>query len=159
MSSNLLSPTNNTNNTGDDNDTSAARFTLKQGAPTRGHVDGAWWPRSSDPATELPALITEFAPITRISYNLDAWDQVERRITVAGKMVRLEGFHSAQPDIVVLISPNRTRIRLLVIPPNTDADAARATLSAASTSDDSATVEQILKDNGITGHSSANNSL
>jgi hypothetical protein len=30
---------------------------LRPTAPTTGHVDGAWWPRSQDLAAELPALL------------------------------------------------------------------------------------------------------
>src|SRR5439155_16889727 len=37
------------------------RFQLRPEAPTTGHVDGAWWPRSRDLAAELPALLAALA--------------------------------------------------------------------------------------------------
>ncbi|MFS8102185.1 DUF5994 family protein [Lentzea alba] len=40
-------------------------------------VDGAWWPRSSDLAAELPPLIAALAGrlgrATRVTFNLTAW--------------------------------------------------------------------------------------
>ena len=33
------------------------RLRLKPAAPTSGHVDGSWWPRSRDLAAELPDLL------------------------------------------------------------------------------------------------------
>jgi hypothetical protein len=35
------------------------RLSLKPTGSVRGAVDGAWWPRSTDPAVELAALIEE----------------------------------------------------------------------------------------------------
>ena len=44
-----------------------ARLSLKPSSSLKGAVDGAWWPRSKDPAIELRALIEEFRnpPATR----------------------------------------------------------------------------------------------
>jgi len=37
------------------------RLKLKPKAPTAGYVDRAWWPRSRDLSTELPALLAVLA--------------------------------------------------------------------------------------------------
>ena len=56
------------------------RLRLKPKAPTTGHVDGAWWPRSDDLATELPDLLAvlsvRLGAIDRVMYNLAEWAMV-----------------------------------------------------------------------------------
>jgi hypothetical protein len=147
MISDLLSPTT------DQAAKPEPRLAMRPGPVSRGHVDGAWWPRSADPASEFPALITAMSArgdqVRRVSYNLDSWDHCARRMSVGGEQVRMEGFHTLQANTVMLIGPTRTRIRLAVVPPGTPAGAARAALRAASTPDGIATVEQILTWNGI----------
>jgi Family of unknown function (DUF5994) len=34
---------------------------IKPNTAARGHVDGAWWPRSHDPAAEFPGLVLSAA--------------------------------------------------------------------------------------------------
>ncbi|MCE6996184.1 DUF5994 family protein [Saccharothrix sp. S26] len=118
-----------------------------------GSVDGGWWPWSTDPATEFPPLITAMAalglPVQRVSYDLDGWDAVGRRLTVRGAVVRMEGFRTAQPHTVTMIGPDRARIRLLVIPPATPGGAARAAMRAAARTGSTTTVENILEWNNV----------
>ena len=63
--------------------------------PVTGFVDGGWWPRSDDLAAELPELLAQMSTagyqVRRVAYNLDAWDPAPRRLTVAGRVVRLGG--------------------------------------------------------------------
>ena len=33
------------------------RLWMRPNTAARGHVDGAWWPRSPDPAAEFPGLV------------------------------------------------------------------------------------------------------
>ncbi|MBB5955906.1 hypothetical protein FHS29_002487 [Saccharothrix tamanrassetensis] len=123
------------------------RFALKPGAAPRGHVDGAWWPWSTDPAAEFPALVRALAargPIRRASYHLGVWDVIGRRLTVDGVVVRMEGFHTTQPDTVTLIGPHLTRTKLLLVPPGTPGDTARAVLRSAADPDNASTAEEIL---------------
>ena len=147
MISDLLSPTT------DQAAKPEARLAMRPDPASRGHIDGAWWPRSADPASEFPALLTAMSArgdqVRRVAYNLDSWDHTARRMSVGGEQVRMEGFHTLQANTVMLIGPTRTRIRLAVVPPGTPAGAARAALRAASTPDGGATVEQILTWNGI----------
>jgi hypothetical protein len=112
------------------------RLRMKPAGPLTGQVDGAWWPRSRDLSAELPALLTElddrWTRVSRATYNLDIWPPIERRLTIAGRMVRLGGFHSQHPDTVTLIGTSGQRLTLLVIPPETPQSAAQHALTTAS---------------------------
>ncbi|PKV90050.1 hypothetical protein BX283_7711 [Streptomyces sp. TLI_146] len=61
-----------------------ARLTLKPDGPSRGLLDGAWWPRSRDRPCELPALTdvldTVWGRITRIAVNPEHWPVIPRRV-------------------------------------------------------------------------------
>lgn len=130
----------------------ALRLTMRPAAAPDSLVAGAWWPWSTDPDAEFPALIAAMAPrgaVCRISYHLGTWDRTARRMAVGDVVVRMEGFRAMQPDTVTLIGPDRTRTELLVVPPDTPADAARAVLRATATSSATATVEEILSENGV----------
>jgi hypothetical protein len=111
------------------------RLRLKPEAPTTGVVDGGWWPASRDLAAEFPdvvaALATQWGPVERVSYNLDVWQAVPRRIRVGGRVVRMGGFRSQAPDLLKVIGERRT-LTLLVVPPETEAEAAEHILAAAS---------------------------
>jgi hypothetical protein len=111
------------------------RLRLKPDAPTTGVVDGGWWPASRDLAAELPDLVaavaTQSGPVERVSYNLDVWQAVPRRIRAGGQVVRMGGFRSQAPDVLTVIGERRM-LTLLVVPPETDAEAAEHILAAAS---------------------------
>lgn len=131
------------------------RLAMKPVAARGGPVDGAWWPGSTDPAVEFPALVEALAAhgaVRGISYHLNTWDRTGRTLTVGDAVVRLEGFHATQPDTVTLIWSDYTRTRLLVVPPLTPGGVARAVLRATSTSAASTPVEEILLGNGVTPH-------
>ena len=126
----------------------ASRVAVKPPGDNHTGVDGGWWPRSTDPDTEFPALITALAreglAVRRVAHNLDAWDHGQRRLTVDGVLVRVEGFHSTPRHIVTVLTGDRSRTRLLVIPPGTDEETARDALRAAGDPASTATAEQIL---------------
>jgi hypothetical protein len=110
------------------------RLEMKPPDAPRGHVDGGWWPRSSDPAAEFPALIAALSsrvgPVNRVSYHLDSWGVVARKVSVAGRPVRFEGFHSMDPHTVVVIGTDSRRVNLLVVPSDVVGGVARAVLRA-----------------------------
>jgi uncharacterized protein DUF5994 len=62
------------------------RLWMKPNTAARGHADGAWWPRSHDPAAEFPGLVLAMSswvgPIRRVTYHLDDWDPARRELTV-----------------------------------------------------------------------------
>jgi hypothetical protein len=117
------------------NTTSTSRLSLKPAAPTTGHVDGAWWPRTRDLAAELPALLAAVADrlgrIDRVTYHLADWPASQRRIVVGGNVVRLEGFRSQEPGSLTVIGWDRNRLTVQVIPPETGPDAAQRVLTRA----------------------------
>jgi hypothetical protein len=97
------------------------RLRLKPKAPTTGYVDGGWWPRSRDLATELPGLLGVLAvrlgPLRQVAFALGAWDAAPRRAEIDGQSVRLEGLGSQDASIVHVTGTNRQRISLLLVPP------------------------------------------
>ncbi|PPK65092.1 DUF5994 family protein [Actinokineospora auranticolor] len=112
------------------------RLRLKPAGPATGFVDGAWWPRSTDLTAELAALNGALAErlghLSRVSYELFAWDPVPRRFTAGEIQIRLEGFRSHPRNTITATGPGRLRISLLVVPPGTaESDARHAMATAA----------------------------
>ena len=89
---------------------STPRLRLSPAAPpgsARTVLDGAWWPRSTDPVSELPGLILalqdhdpadDHRPITHVLLRKDDWDSHPRRLRVDGpadaRVARLSWFDS-----------------------------------------------------------------
>src|SRR4051794_24065058 len=87
--------------------------------------DGAWVPRSRDLAVEVPELIAELdrrgVRAERVTYALDAWPPVRRKIVVRGRTVGAGGFRRMDPGVVCLAwAGGLRRADLLVVPPETD---------------------------------------
>ncbi|GAV38256.1 DUF5994 family protein [Streptomyces acidiscabies] len=123
----------------------------------QGVLDGAWWPRSRDITAELPALVTalteHLGPITRVGLDTDAWDGLPTRMTIDGRVVRIDP--SAVGDDTVLITRGeRDLFSLLVVPPHATPDAARAAMTEAARADNVTQAGQILIDTG-TGSASS----
>jgi hypothetical protein len=99
-------------------------------------VDGAWWPRSTDLAGELPALVAALDErglrISRIAYSLSAWDPTPHRVQVDGRTVRTGGFRVIDPTLVSLTSAGGVGepVDLRVLPPDTDPQVAARELAA-----------------------------
>jgi Family of unknown function (DUF5994) len=127
--------------------TELQRLSVKPDAPVTGFVDGGWWPASRDLAAELPALAAELTTrlgrIESVSYNINAWEPAARKITVDGAAVRLAGYRTQDHDTVDVIS-DRRRLTLLVVPPETDQQAAQDALAAASRIGSTDGVEALL---------------
>ncbi|GAA2636986.1 DUF5994 family protein [Actinomadura fulvescens] len=107
-------------------------------------LDGAWWPRSTDPAAELPGLILALqagthhavhGPIAHIMLRVAGWTSRPRRLRVDGpadtRVVRLSWFDTLPVGLVTAIWADGRRVDLLTIPPGTDPDAAAAGLDLA----------------------------
>jgi hypothetical protein len=124
------------------------RLKLKPQAPTTGDVDGAWWPRSWNLSTELPALLAVLAVrlgrINRVSYNLTTWKVTHRRLNVNGHQVRLGGFHAQDPHTIDVIPSNGTRLTLLVVPPATHAATAHPIMMIAARRNNVDSVDTLL---------------
>ncbi|ONI90641.1 hypothetical protein ALI144C_02950 [Actinosynnema sp. ALI-1.44] len=135
-----------------ENDRSAPRLEMKPPGAASGHVDGGWWPRSNDPAVEFPALLAALdawvGPTSRVSYRLGTWSGIGRKVTIGGRAVRFEGFHSMDHDTVVVIGADSRRVNLLVVPWDTPGGKARAVLRSTAARDSTASVADILASNG-----------
>jgi hypothetical protein len=98
-------------------------------------LDGGWWPRSADPAAELPGLVTALderhGRITRVLLGPADWDTSRpRRLNVVdpagSRVIRLGWFASMPADLLTAISANDERTDLVTIPPATSEEAAAA---------------------------------
>lgn len=112
-----------------------ARLRLKAG-PSRGLLDGAWWPRSPDLARELPALTAEvdevWGRVLRVAVNPLHWPDTPARVRGGGHLVKLGWFaDELDPEKILLLSYGTGRLDLLVVPPDTGREAAERLMSAA----------------------------
>ncbi|WP_210579778.1 DUF5994 family protein [Streptomyces sp. GESEQ-4] len=118
----------------------AARLALKTDDTSRGLLDGAWWPRSRDLLSELPALTDVLDPlggrITRIAVNPMYWPVIPRQVPVGGHIVKVGWFTpEIDPHKLLLLSYRTGRWDLLIIPPETGAESAARLMAAASDHD------------------------
>jgi uncharacterized protein DUF5994 len=114
---------------------SALRLRLAPTVSRRTLLDGAWWPRSSDPDRELPGLILALNArvdhVTNVMLGPAGWDRRPRRLSVAGRRIRL-GWFASQPDgLLTAIGGNGERVDLLVVAPDTTAASANAAMAIA----------------------------
>jgi hypothetical protein len=113
----------------------SARLSLKPRNSVRGAVDGAWWPRSRDPAIELAVLIEELraqrTPVRGIALARVGWDSTPRRIRLAsGRKVAVDW--SQTGHMIQIVDTNYQRIDLLIIPVETTPASAELALAMAS---------------------------
>lgn len=113
----------------------------------QGLLDGAWWPRSRDVTIELPALITaltaHLGPITRVGLDTSAWRDIPTRLVIDGQVVHLDA-DSVGDDTVLVTRGHNDHFALLVVPPDTSADAAREAMARAVRADNETQATQIL---------------
>lgn len=105
----------------------------------RSLVDGGWWPYSDDLATELPPLLAGAAErghvVHRITYSLEAWQAVPRKLRLNDVLVRLGGYRTQNAAALHLIdSSGKAPLVLVVVPPATAPAAAAQALHLAQTS-------------------------
>jgi hypothetical protein len=116
--------------------TSEPRLRLGTGS-ARTLLDGGWWPRSTDPAAELPALVLAIdnlhGPVTRLALSRHGWDPHPRRLLVAGRVVRLGYFASQSAALLTARCDPGDRVDLLVVPPDTLSATADAAMLLAAT--------------------------
>ncbi|MER7569155.1 DUF5994 family protein [Streptomyces sp. NPDC097941] len=118
----------------------AARLALKPYGASRGLLDGAWWPRSRDLLSELPALTDAldslWGRITRIAVNPEYWPVIPRKVSANGHVVKVGWFTpEIDPHKLLLLSYGTGRWDLLIIPPETGAESAARLMAAASDHD------------------------
>jgi hypothetical protein len=97
-----------------------ARLSLKPSGSAKGALDGAWWPRSTDPAIELGTLSEAVGvPVRRIALNMAGWDSAPRRVWRSGRNVAVDWFQTSGVHLVRIVGTDDQRIDLLLIPVDT----------------------------------------
>ncbi len=96
----------------------AARLDFQREPRARTILDGAWWPRSRNTATELTDLVVALdarhARVTLIMLNPDGWRGHPRRIEVGGRTVRVAWFVDLDAAVLIATTSSYQRIDLLV---------------------------------------------
>lgn len=115
-----------------------ARYSLNRemGSITdrRSAVDGGWWPRSRDAATEIAALLTALAGqlggVVRVAVDRADFDDIPRKINLGGRVVHV-GWFDDLGSKVILTHGHQDQYLLRLIPPSTPSDEAHAALATA----------------------------
>jgi hypothetical protein len=103
-------------------------------------LDGGWWPRSADPAAELPGLILaldeRLGRVTKVMLGRAGWNASRpRRLPVGdpagSRVVRLGWFATMPAGLLTAISASGQRTDLVTIPPHTSDHDARAAMAQA----------------------------
>lgn len=98
-----------------------------------GPLDGAWWPQSRSLQDEGADLIDHFphrvGRISRLLFSRPDWDSIAgapgvRKIRAARGIVKVGSFPSDDTHLVVLSMATGDRLRLLVVPHDTDPELA-----------------------------------
>jgi len=122
---------------------SRPRLRLQPDRSARTLLDGGWWPRSADPAAELPGLILALderhgpsSLITRIMLGMAGWDPSRpRRLRVDGpagsRVVRLGWFAGQPAGLLTATCAGGQRTDLVTVPPHTSEQAAWAAMDRA----------------------------
>ncbi|WP_157514976.1 DUF5994 family protein [Nocardioides sp. J54] len=119
-------------------------------APVAGQnrLDGGWWPRSRDLATELADLLVqmpaESGHIIRALFSPPDWDPAPRRIPIGAGYLKVGSFPRDDTHLMLLTTSNRTILRMLVVPPEFTKDQGEEALLAASTTGNAHTASELL---------------
>ena len=93
--------------TGTESTWPGSRVVFPSSPTAQGVVDGSWWPRTRDPAVELPALIAavtdRLGMVDRIALNASAWD---------AHTIRVIGCDSSHLDLLVTPPDTATTLAL-----------------------------------------------
>jgi Family of unknown function (DUF5994) len=99
------------------------RLYMRPAEATSGRVmDGAWWPRSGDPAAELsfmiPVLDQWRDEVMMVSLSAGGWLRCPTRLRVEDRDLRLHWL-GLYRDLLIATAVSSRQVRLLVIPPAT----------------------------------------
>jgi Family of unknown function (DUF5994) len=115
------------------------RLRLQPDLSARTLLDGGWWPRSADPAAELPGLILAIderhGPVTQIMLGSAGWHASRPgRLRVDGpagsRTVRV-GWYETMPAGLLTATARAGRTDLLTVPPQASEAAAWAAIDQA----------------------------
>ncbi|MDR7169120.1 hypothetical protein J2W56_002861 [Nocardia kruczakiae] len=99
-----------------------ARLRLKPEDRHSAYIDGAWWPRSADLATELPELLAALTTrqVDRIVYDPDSWSPPPRQVTVGDHSISLEPYRFRLRNTMYVVGADSAVTVLRVILPSAD---------------------------------------
>lgn len=129
---------------------SAVRLKLEGGPSRKAALDGAWWPRTTDAAAELPPLLEALrglrGEITHVLLGTTEWDLPHPRRLPGGRAAARLGWYTSQPPglVTIVTEFGKDRFDLLVVPPDATPEAADAALSAAADADDQSRTPELL---------------
>ncbi len=116
------------------------RLQLKPYRSASEHIDGAWWPRSSQLADELPDLVASLSDrlgrVAMVGYRHNGWHETPPVVEIADHTIELLGFTSDEPASVILFGEDGRHITLFVIRPDTSQEVARQALEQAGVAGD-----------------------
>jgi hypothetical protein len=122
---------------------SSARLDFDPDPTIRTALDGAWWPRSRDSATELVDLVNTLdakgVRLSLIKLHPDAWLGHPRQVRTAGRTVRIGWFDDLDAAVLVATTDSRRRISLLVSIVDATPQSSLAALLAADDDDELST--------------------
>ena len=111
------------------------RLQLKPFRTASEHIDGAWWPRSTNLVDELPGLVTSLSDrlgqTVMVGYRRNGWAETPQLAEIAGHTIELLGFTSDEPTSVILIGEDGRHITLHVIRPDASEEVAQQALEQA----------------------------
>jgi hypothetical protein len=113
-----------------------------------GRLDGAWWPRSRDLAAELPGLVDNFpvaaGHVDRVVFSPPDWSSCPRKVDVQRGRIKTGSFPSDDTHLLVLRLSTKAQLALLVVPPDTEPDAAERLMARAAAPDNRSTGSELL---------------
>lgn len=122
-----------------------------------GPLDGAWWPRSHDLASEAADLVDQFphllGRVTRLLFSRPDWDSadaapgVERsihQVRTSHGMVKAGSFPRDDTHTMILKLASGQRLRLLVVPSETEPDVAAQVMEKAADERNTASARTLL---------------
>ena len=123
------------------------RLRLKPAHRSCGFVQGAWWPRSTRLAAELPSLLDalslRFDVIDRVRYHQNDWSPTAPSLKHESGEVILDSSQDS-PNVITVFGPQFGRLALLLVPPSTGATDAHTAMTTASSVGDASTPDQLL---------------
>ena len=123
------------------------RLVLRPTGLHLGAVDGVWWPReySADELLAVAAAVEpSFQKVVRVALSTEGWAGTPRRIGTGGDTLRVDLFRTGERHTVRLVGEDGRLMDLLLIAPDTEADAADAEMKAGADTDDLRTVAELL---------------
>lgn len=126
----------------------APRLRLEPTGSTRTLLDGGWWPRTGDPALELPGVILAIDKlhglVTRVVLSVEGWSPRPHALAVAGRRLRIGYFVSQPAALLTARCTDGGRVDLLVVPPRTPSRTAEAAMVLAATAGNRVHAQDLL---------------